>query len=108
MIAGGYNGTEKSTVEVLGELDKDCNLPNLPFAISYVPSLINHGTNILLCGGQNNEKQCLRLDDEKWVHYNELNKKRTCASAINTNGATHIFGGRESKINRLFLYVTEL
>ena len=39
LIAGGYNGKELTTVEVLGE---KCKIPDLPKKISYIPSIINH------------------------------------------------------------------
>ena len=105
LVAGGYNGKELRTVEVIGELEGDCKLPDLPFEISYVPSVVKHGINTLLCGGQQNEKSCLRLDERDWIHFNELSNERTCASAVSTNGTIHIFGGRESKTNSEILTV---
>ena len=74
-------------------------MPNLPKNISYVPSVINHGNNIILCGGQNNENSCLRLDNQEWFHFNNLTQERTESSAIAIKGqSSFIFGGKKNKL----------
>ena len=104
MIAGGYNGSQLSTVEVLGEEGQNCKLPNLPKGISYVPSIFNHGNNIILCGGQHNENSCLRLDGQEWLHFNNLTHERTQSSAIAIKGqGSFIFGGENNKLTSEFL-----
>ena len=84
------------TVEVLGER---CQIPDLPKKISYIPSIINHDLNLLLCGGQHNKNSCLRLDNgERWIHFNNLTQDRIIATSVTSKGASYIFGGRHSKM----------
>lgn len=97
MIAGGYNFSELATVEVLGENIQKCKLPDLPKVISYIPTLLKHDHNILVCGGQRNEKSCLRLDGDRWVHFNDMLFERKSAATVSVKGANYIFGGKASK-----------
>ena len=84
-------------MEVLGEEGHKCKLPDLPKEISYSPNLLKHDNNLLICGGQRNEKSCLRLDDDKWVHFNDMHYERKCAATVSGKGINYILGGRISK-----------
>ena len=55
--------------------------------------MVAHNGTMLLCGGWNNEKKCLKLDHGTWKEHSTLNVERTLHSAVTTQTATFIFGG---------------
>ena len=67
-------------------------LPNLPQNIRG-SSMVAHDGTILLCGGWNNEKKCLKLDHGTWKEHSTLNEARVRHSALSTQAATFVFGG---------------
>ena len=74
-----------------------CNIPSLPKGIDWQPSLIlTNDNNILLCGGLNNQQECLHLNDKNWVHHSDLIDWRRYATAITMAKGTFIFGGWDS------------
>ena len=92
MIIGG---SKPDTAEVVGR--SDCKLPSVNISINEQPSLIvNNDKKILLCGGTNNLKKCLKLDDEGWVDHSDLIEERSWASSITVSRGSFIFGGFES------------
>ena len=52
-----------------------------------------HNETILLCGGENNLKTCLKLQEGTWTEYNSLKEERRVAAVVSTTKATFIFGG---------------
>ena len=52
--------------------------------------------SILLCGGTNNSRKCLQLDHGIWKEHSTLNEPRVLHSAVTTQKATFLFGGRDS------------
>ena len=96
MVAGGVSGDGISTVEVLtGDLGTK-QLPNLPQNICD-SSMAQHDGMILLCGGENNDQKCLKLDHGTWTEHSTLNKERYFHSAVATDSATFVFGGSNSR-----------
>ena len=57
--------------------------------------VVHYGT-ILLCGGWNNEQNCLQLHEGTWKVHSYLNKRRNRHSAVKTQTATFVFGGYNS------------
>ena len=68
-------------------------VPNLPKIIHDSPSMFLHNETILLCGGENNLKTCLKLQEGTWTEYNSLKEERRVAAVVSTTKATFIFGG---------------
>ena len=104
LVVGGYDDNSRlNSVEVIG--DKTCSLPQLPFGITWQPSIILTNDNeILACGGGGkNEKQCLVLKEQKWEKHSDLNKERYHASAVTMPNGVYIFGGGSSKTTSEFL-----
>ena len=100
VIVGGINNP---SVEVLG--DKNCSLPQFPFAMTIAPSLILTNNNeILSCGGaEDTIKQCYVLKGDKWVQHSELLKERYHSSAVTMPNGVYIFGGEGSAYKSEFL-----
>ena len=57
--------------------------------------VVHYGT-ILLCGGWNNEQNCLQLEEGTWKVHSKLDKWRYGNSAVKTQSATFVFGGINS------------
>ena len=55
--------------------------------------MVEHNGTMLLCGGLDNEKKCLQLDQGTWKVHSTLNVERAWHSAVTTQTATFIFGG---------------
>ena len=92
---GGYNGSDR--VKTAELIPNNCNIPSLPKGISGQPSLIlTNDNNILLCGGNDNEHECLQLKEKLWVHHSDLVESRRYATAITMAKGTFIFGGLDS------------
>ena len=72
-------------------------VPNLPKIIHDSPSMFLHNETILLCGGENNLKTCLKLQEGTWTEYNSLKEERTDAAVASATTATFIFGGLGSE-----------
>ena len=58
--------------------------------------MVVHNGTILLCGGVNNDKECLKLDHGTWRNHSAMNEIRHTHSAIATPKATFLFGGSYS------------
>ena len=99
LIAGGRDENSKlASAEFLFSNTTENNLlPNLPKSIYDTPSMFLHNDTILLCGGENNLKTCLKLQEGTWTEYNSLKEKRNYAAVVSTTPATFIFGGSYSK-----------
>ena len=80
LVVGGYDGSK--SVKTAELIPNWCNIPNLPKIISSQPSLIlTTDKNILLCGGSDNQQECLILKGKNWVHHSELIERRRYATA---------------------------
>ena len=55
--------------------------------------MVAHNGTILLCGGWNDEKKCLKLHHGTWKEHSTFNVERVCHSAVSTQATTFIFGG---------------
>ena len=55
--------------------------------------MVEYNGTMLLCGGLDNEKKCLQLDQGTWKVHSTLNVERAWHSAVTTQTATFIFGG---------------
>ena len=95
LLVGGHDGSDP--VKTAELISNRCNVTSLPSGIAGKPSLIlTNDNNILLCGGYNNEQECLELKDKNWVHHSELIVSRRYAMAIRMAKGTFIFGGWDS------------
>ena len=94
-----------SSVEVVSsELSlSNKKLIELPYRISFSPSLFLHDDNLLLCGGQRNLNQCFVYTNNSWKEYISLSERRRWASAVTTANGTFIFGGDERPLTFEFL-----
>ena len=93
-IAGEQETNQISTVEFIAENNSNSQLvPNLPKSIYDSPSMFLHNETIMLCGGGNNLKTCLKLQEGSWTEYNSLKEERGDAAVVSTTTATFIFGG---------------
>ena len=94
-----------TSVEVIG--DKKCSLPQLPFALSKQPSVLQTKDNeILVCGGDgDNIKQCSVLKEQKWIKHSELYKARFYGSGVTMPLPTgvYLFGGWADPTTSVFL-----
>ena len=104
LVVGGFDGWDNnarlSTVEVLS--DKESNqlpLPSLPTGIDG-PSILNHDSSILVCGGWGNENSCLQLTADSWNHHSSLTVPRSRSCGVSTNSASFLFGGYESNFGK--------
>ena len=98
IIAGGYDVSRDGSSSVdffAGDLGMK-QLPNLPQNING-SSLVSHNGNIILCGGFGNLEKCLQMNNGTWKEHSTLNKQRFLHSAVTTQVATFVFGGRHSK-----------
>ena len=98
-IAGGYNGhNDSTTVEFIAVNNSDNQLvPYLPKSISWSPSMFMHNETIMICGGIDNFKTCLKLQEGSWTEYNSMRVRRDFAAVVSTITATFIFGGSRGK-----------
>ena len=107
LIAGGTdsNNVPLVSAEFISDGTNNNNnlLPNLPKSIHWSPSMFLHNETIMLCGGENNRKTCLKLQEGTWTEYNSLKEERSNAAVVSTTIATFIFGGSES--NDTFEYL---
>ena len=97
IIAGGYDVSRDGSSSVdffAGDLGMK-QLPNLPQNING-SSLVSHNGNIILCGGFGNLEKCLQMNNGTWKEHSTLNKQRFLHSAVTTQVATFVFGGRHS------------
>ena len=65
--------------------------------------MVVHNGTMLLCGGKNNEQNCLQLDKGTWKVHSNLNEMRKRHSAVKTEAATFVFGGRSSETTYEYL-----
>ena len=95
MIAGGEKRkTDLASVEAIQIYGNKQRLPNLPSLISGSPSMFLHNKTIMLCGGDNNLKTCLKLQEGTWTEYNSLKKERKYGAVVSTTTTTFIFGSK--------------
>ena len=99
MIAGGENlNSVLASAEFISETNNNNNgLTNLPKSIFFNPSMFLHNETIMICGGSNNLKTCLKLEEGKWTEYNSLKEERRDAAVVSTTTSTFIFGGSRSR-----------
>ena len=64
---------------------------------NYGSTLIMHHGKILVCGGYLKLKKCFQLEGDTWKEFSTLNEERQEHSAVTTQKATFLFGGRRSK-----------
>jgi len=110
LVAGGYDGSSFSSVEVLSSESSMSNkeLAALPNGIDGSPSLFLDGDNLLLCGGSGNENKCLIYEDDSWKEHSNLQQGRRYASAVTTADWTFIFGGESDDWSeRTFDYLSK-
>ena len=96
MAGGDFNFNDLSDVEILPKM-ADCQLTKLPKGISGSPTMFQHGNNILLCGGYNNEQECLKYDGNAWTSFNSLTEYRTYAAVVPMKNVTYMLGGSDSQ-----------
>ena len=97
IVVGGYNREyDANAADILTGDFKSIQLPKLPTNIIGLSMAMQNGS-ILLCGGNRNEKKCLKLEDRTWTLHSILNKKRIYHSTVTTQKATFLFGGEESR-----------
>ena len=95
VVAGGWGGSDFSTVELLG--DNTCSIPNLPYGISSGPQMfLDKQNELVICGGYPMQTSCLRLFNGEWHEYLELNKERWYATVVSMDDKTYMFGGSDS------------
>ena len=99
MIAGGENlNSVLASAEFISETNNNNNgLTNLPKSVFFNPSMFLHNETIMICGGSNNLKTCLKLEEGNWTEYNSLKQERRDATVVSTTTSTFIFGGTFSK-----------
>ena len=69
-------------LEILGG-HANCELPEVKGAIILNACLFKHKNDILLCGGYGSyEKECLKLETNGWIYYNDMIYAREIANAI--------------------------
>ena len=101
IVAGGCGS---SAVDFLtGDLGFK-QLPTLPQNIEY-SSMVAHDGTILVCGGENTERKCLQMDHGTWKEHSTLNVERVWHSAVTTQTATFVFGGKIS--NKTYEYLSK-
>ena len=76
--------------------------PSLPVETS-ASTMFMHDGDILVCGGYNNEKNCLQLTRGTWQNHSTLNENRVGHSTVTTQTATFVFGGRYSESSYEYL-----
>ena len=69
--------------------------PSLPVKTS-ASTMFMHDGDILVCGGYDNEKNCLQLTRGTWKNHSTLNENRVGHSTVTTQTATFVFGGSYS------------
>ena len=101
LIVGGWDNDFLKTTEIIPKrsICKGRPLPSLPIGIISLPSLVQTSEEeILLCGGVNNGRECLKLDNNKWQEHSRLkNTRHDDASAVSMPGGIYIFGGNYSR-----------
>ena len=97
LILGGQRTLDPSSGEAIQFNGNKQQLPTLPQPIFSYPSMLLHNEMIMLCGGSNNMKTCLKPQEGTWTNYNSLKIERYNAAVASTNTATFIFGGWGSK-----------
>ena len=104
LLVGGWNGTDHlKNVEIFGD-DNTCQIPQLPKFISGRPNLIlTNEKKLLICGGYNNEQNCLLFKNNNWQQHSSLIQPRKHASAVTMPLGTFIFGGDSSPSSSEFL-----
>ena len=71
IVAGGSRNSVKFLIGDQGIKE----LPDLHKNV-FGSSMVAHNGTILLCGGKNNEKQCLQWNHGNWKEHSTLNEER--------------------------------
>ena len=106
IVVGGINQNDDDilNVEVFSDTaNNTCNITDLEITIADNPMVFTApiSDNLLVCGGNNNRRRCLTLDDDGlWTYLaldkmeiSKLNSPRRMSSAATTSNASFIFGG---------------
>ena len=92
IVAGGRDefSNEFSKAYVLDKHDQ-CQLPDLPKGMRANPSILQHGSDVIICGGGEN---CFKLEDNKWsVNTNSMIRDRRYGTSITMKDSVYILGG---------------
>ena len=84
-----------SDVQLL-EDQNSCSIPGLPYSIYGGPNIFQHKNDIIVCGGQENEKECLKLENDTWSSFNQLAEERLYSSLISIKNEVYLIGGYHS------------
>lgn len=97
ILAGGVGEENLPTkVELISHHEFNCNITNLPKGMAQNPSMFQHGMDIIICGGLNNERECFKLEKGTWTHFNQLIRRRRYAMTVSMQHGTIVFGGYDS------------
>ena len=104
LLVGGWNGSDHlKNVEIFGD-GNTCQVPKLPKSISGRPNMIlTNEKKLLICGGYNNEQNCLIFKENNWLKHSFLIEPRKHASTVTMPIGTFIFGGDSSPNTSEFL-----
>ena len=98
LLAGGHDQNSfLASAEFIPATKISNSLPSLPKSILGSHSMFLHNETIMICGGQNNLKTCLKLQEGSWTEYNSLKEGRSHGALVSTTTATFIFGGYYSE-----------
>ena len=82
-------------VEVLGDLEENCQIANLPER-NLGSTMFQHGTNVILCGGYGNFRdKCFSFGHYKWSYFNSFESYRSYSVGVSMKDALFTFGGNE-------------
>ena len=96
LIVGGYGNSSTvvlSSVEFISPATGNMKLARLKTAKG---SLAKHDGTIVSCGGVKNFSSYPTFDHGKWKRNSVFTEERVYASAVSTDSATFIFGGRKN------------
>ena len=96
LIVGGYGNSSTvvlSSVEFISPATGNMKLARLKTAKG---SLAKHDGTIVSCGGVKNFSTYPTFDHGKWKRNSVFTEERVYASAVSTDSATFIFGGRKN------------
>ena len=117
IVVGGINEKDDEilNVEHISDANNTCNFTDMEKIINDSPTVFTTpiSENLLVCGGSNNRKNCLTLDEEgQWTyltskkdHEIKLNSPRRLSSAATTKHASFIFGGTMGKRTSSYEYM---
>ena len=59
-------------------------------------AIFKHGEDILVCGGDFRRVSCLKLENDKWTHFNTLNTPRSEPIGVTVRNDAYLFGGTDT------------